>query len=156
IVRRSEISSGGVEVLWRFVYGRNCRSPARFTENRGAGLEARETLVVAGSEGEGSRMTDERRRQVEEIVSVVLGLPAAERAARLDSACGPDPELRRAVESLLEQEALAHAFLETPALEAVALALAREKSPAPAGSPTPDDAITGQVISHYRILEKVG
>jgi TolB-like protein/Flp pilus assembly protein TadD len=101
-------------------------------------------------------MTDERRRQVEEIVSVVLGLPAAERAARLDSACGPDPELRRAVESLLEQETLAHAFLETPALEAVALALAREKSPALTGGPTPDDAITGRVISHYRILEKVG
>jgi TolB-like protein/tetratricopeptide (TPR) repeat protein len=101
-------------------------------------------------------MTNERRRQVEEIVAVVLGLPTAERAARLDSACGRDPELRRDVESLLAQETLAHSFLETPAMEAAARALAREQTEASAGSRVADHAMTGHVVSHYRILEKVG
>jgi serine/threonine protein kinase/TolB-like protein/Tfp pilus assembly protein PilF len=93
-------------------------------------------------------MTDERRRQIEEIVTAMLVLPSAERAARLDSACGRDPELRQEVESLLAQETLAHGFLETPAIEAV--------TPARRQSEAADDAIAGEVISHYRILEKVG
>src|SRR5260370_4976366 len=101
-------------------------------------------------------MTDERRRQIEGIVTMVLRLPTAERAARLDSACGRDPELRSEVESLLAQETLADAFLETPAMEAAARALAREQCQALALSPAADDAMPGQVISHYRMLEKLG
>jgi TolB-like protein/tetratricopeptide (TPR) repeat protein len=101
-------------------------------------------------------MIDDRRRQIEEIVTAVLGLPAAERAARLDSACGRDPELRREVESLLAEETLAGTFLETPALAAAAQALAREQSQVLTRKVASDDAITGQIISHYRILEKVG
>ena len=101
-------------------------------------------------------MTDERRRQIEQIVTEVLGVPTAERATRLDSACGRDPELRREVEALLAEDTLAHAFLETPALEVVARALASEQSEALAASRTADGDITSQIISHYRILEKVG
>jgi len=93
-------------------------------------------------------MTDERRQQVEEILSVVLALPAAERTARLNLACGHDTELRHEVESLLLEETLAQGFLETPALDVVARALAQ--------GATADDVMTGQVISHYRVLEKVG
>jgi serine/threonine protein kinase/tetratricopeptide (TPR) repeat protein len=87
----------------------------------------------------------ERRRQIEDIVTEVLQLPGAERAAYLDGACAGDSELRREVDSLVAQESDAHRFLETPALEAGARALAGA-----------DDAIAGQVISHYRILEKIG
>ena len=71
-------------------------------------------------------MTGERRQQVEEIVMSLLPLGTSERAARLDLACANDPELRREVESLLAQESRADRFLETPALEAAARALARD------------------------------
>jgi serine/threonine-protein kinase len=91
-------------------------------------------------------MIDERRRQIEEIVTVVLGLPTKERAAHLDSVCADDSELRRNVESLLAQEPRAHAFLETPALEAAARALAREQS----------GALQGRTAGPYRIEALLG
>src|SRR6516164_9662315 len=84
----------------------------------------------------------ERRRQIEGIVTAVLRLPKAERAAYLGDACAGDPELRCEVDSMIARESEAHQFLEVPALEAEARALAGT-----------DDSIAGQVISHYRILE---
>jgi serine/threonine protein kinase/tetratricopeptide (TPR) repeat protein len=87
----------------------------------------------------------ERRRQIEGIVTAVLRLPKAERAAYLGDACAGDPELRCEVDSMIARESEAHQFLEVPALEAEARALAGT-----------DDSIAGQVISHYRILEKIG
>jgi len=69
-------------------------------------------------------MTGERRQQVEEIVTSLLELGTPERAARLDLACANDSELRREVELLLAQESRANRFLETPALDAAARALA--------------------------------
>ena len=71
----------------------------------------------------------ERRRQLADIVIAALSLTGDARAAHLASACGEDPELRREVESLLAQESRADAFLETPALEAAARALAAGDSP---------------------------
>src|SRR5215471_10946601 len=92
-----------------------------------------------------SPQSDQRRRQIEDLVTAVLRLPEAERAAYLDGACTGDSELRREVDSMVAQESAAHGFLDTPAFAAGARALAEA-----------DDAIAGQIISHYRILERIG
>jgi TolB-like protein/Flp pilus assembly protein TadD len=79
------------------------------------------------------------------MVTAVLRLPVAERAAYLDGACAADSALRREADSMVALESQAGRFLEKPALETEAQALAGA-----------DDAIAGQVISHYRILERIG
>jgi TolB-like protein/Tfp pilus assembly protein PilF len=88
----------------------------------------------------------EHRRQIEEIVIAALALKGTRRAAYLDSACGEDRNLRREVESLLAQESRADGFLETPALEAAARALAAGDSA----------ALGGRVVGPYRIDALLG
>ena len=88
----------------------------------------------------------ERRKQIEEIVIAALPLTGPERSAHLDSACGPDRELRREVESLLAQESRADAFLETPALELAARALADSNSA----------TLEGRTVGPYRIEALIG
>jgi TolB-like protein/Tfp pilus assembly protein PilF/predicted Ser/Thr protein kinase len=85
-----------------------------------------------------------RRKQVEDIVFAALAVTGPERAAYLDSACGGDLELRRDVESLLEQENRANTFLETPAFEATARALGDAA------------ALTGCTAGPYRIDALLG
>jgi serine/threonine protein kinase len=87
----------------------------------------------------------ERRKQIEEIVISALALTGPPRAAYLDSTCGDDGELRSAVESLLEQENRASTFLETPALEITARALAAA-----------DSALPGRTVGPYRIDAPLG
>ena len=91
-------------------------------------------------------MTGKRRQQVEELVTSLLELGTPERAARLDLACANDPELRREVESLLAQESRADRFLEKPALEGAARALARERP----------DVLAGRGVGPYRIDRLLG
>jgi serine/threonine protein kinase/tetratricopeptide (TPR) repeat protein len=91
-------------------------------------------------------MTGQRRQQIEEIVMSLLPLGTSERAARLDLACVNDSELRREVELLLAQESRADRFLETPALEAAAQALARDQS----------DVLAGRSVGPYRIDKLLG
>ena len=85
-----------------------------------------------------------RRRQIEEIVLAALALGGDARAAYLDSACGGG-ELRREVDSLLAQESRANVFLEVPALEAAARALADSDSATLTGAAGPYriDALLG-------------
>jgi TolB-like protein/Tfp pilus assembly protein PilF/predicted Ser/Thr protein kinase len=85
--------------------------------------------------------SDSRRKQVEDIVIAALAVTGPERAAYLDSACGGDRELRSGVDSLLAQENRANTFLETPAFEAAARALALGDS----------EALTGHTAGPYRI-----
>jgi len=86
-----------------------------------------------------------RRRQIEHLVTAALRLSGAERASFLEEACAGDTDLRGEVEALTAQDGRADEFFETPALEALAERLAYA-----------DDLPAGQVISHYRILEKIG
>jgi serine/threonine protein kinase/Tol biopolymer transport system component len=74
-----------------------------------------------------------------------------QRATFLREACAGDEDLRREVESLLAQEDGGDHFLEAPALEAAARALARDGAEAPKAA-----LLAGQTISHYRLLEKLG
>ena len=88
----------------------------------------------------------ERRKLIEEIVFAALPLKGDSRTAHLDSACGGDRELRSDVESLLAQESRANTFLETPALEVAARALAAGQSA----------AIEGRTVGPYRIEALIG
>ncbi len=97
---------------------------------------------MAGDEQQES----ERRKQIEEIVFAALALTGVRRTAHLDSACGDDRDLRREVESLLAQESRANAFLEAPALEAAARALAAGDSA----------ALAGHTVGPYRIDALLG
>jgi len=86
------------------------------------------------------------RSRIEEIVLTALELSGDQRAAYLETACGQDGELRREVESMLAQENRAQTFLETPALEAAARALA-------GGAPA---RIEGRTAGPYRIEALIG
>lgn len=91
-------------------------------------------------------MTGGRREQVEQIVIAVWELKSSERAARLDSLCGGDVELRSEVEALLAYESLVDRFLEAPALEVAAQSLAREQSA----------TLAGMTVGPYRIDSLLG
>ena len=57
-------------------------------------------------------MTPERWRKIEELYHEAAAQDPGARAAFLDSACGPDTELLREIESLLQRESRAENFLE--------------------------------------------
>jgi serine/threonine protein kinase len=78
--------------------------------------------------------------RVEKIFSAAAELPAAERAAYLDSACGADEELRREVESLFSHDGPSDPFVAA----AVAEAALTQKFP------------TGQMVCPYRISGILG
>ncbi len=61
-------------------------------------------------------MNLERWQRIEEICHEALEREPIERAPYLDDACAGDADLRRHVESLIEQQSAAEGFLEMPAL----------------------------------------
>ena len=76
-------------------------------------------------------MSGERQLQVERICQSALDLEGTARRRFLDSACEGDPALRRDVESLLAHEQTAEGFIQAPALEHVARALAKSATLGP-------------------------
>ena len=92
-------------------------------------------------------MDSDRWKQVDNLLQAALERPPGELAEFLRLACAGDETLEREVRSLLASQRQAGSFLESPALEVAARAIAVEGS---AGS------LTGQTISHYRIVEKLG
>lgn len=97
-------------------------------------------------------MDAERWKQVDGILQAVVEHSCEERDAILRQACGGDTALEREVLSLLKSDQQAGRFLECPAIEAAARALARQGS-----DRTDEDAFQiGQTISHYRIVHKLG
>jgi eukaryotic-like serine/threonine-protein kinase len=93
-----------------------------------------------------------RWRRVEDLYHALLNLPADERPAFLNDACRDDVALRQEVESLLSCEKPAENFLNKPAFEVVARIIAHDGSDRPKADPAP----SGTVISHFRVLEKLG
>jgi serine/threonine protein kinase len=89
----------------------------------------------------------ERWRQIERLHDAAQELEAGPREAFLDQACAGDQDLRREVESLLASVDGEEAYLEAPALQVAAKALAREQIRR--SSP-------GAMVSHYRILSRLG
>jgi serine/threonine protein kinase len=92
----------------------------------------------------------ERCKQIDRILRQALSQAPEDLKSFLDRACTGDGSLRLEVEQLLLHRQEAENFLETPALQVAAKALAEDSKNAPA----PD--LAGRLLSHYRILEKVG
>jgi serine/threonine protein kinase/Tol biopolymer transport system component len=95
----------------------------------------------------------ERWLKVESLYHGALEREASARPEFLRQACAGDESLLREVESLLAEEEPG-SFLGQPALDVAAQVLAEDQAPA-AGTASPE-AMLGRVVSHYRILEKLG
>ncbi len=90
-------------------------------------------------------MTPERWQHIDKLLEEALELEASERAAFLDQACAGDEAMRRKVEALLAAHGRAESFIETPAMEAAAQALAEQAR-----------SMVGRQLDHYRILSLLG
>src|ERR1035438_8958387 len=98
-------------------------------------------------------MDSDRWKQIDRLLQSVLERAPGEREAFLRQACGSDTALEREGRSLWMSQQQAGSFLESPAIEVAARALGREQNQeAHEGR----DLVAGQIISHYRILEKIG
>lgn len=91
-------------------------------------------------------MNRERWRQIEDLLQSALDLEPDERHAFLLESCAEDQELRREVESLLDQEAAARSFIESPAITRLAESIEQRGR----------SALVGRKISHYRIESLIG
>src|SRR3989475_9653544 len=91
-------------------------------------------------------MKPDRWQQVEELYHAALARPSESRAGFLRSGCGDDEELFREVESLLELESKAENFIEKPALEVAAKAVAADSG----------TSVIGKQIGNYQILSLLG
>src|SRR6516162_3637891 len=98
-------------------------------------------------------MESERWKRIESLLQAALEHPPDERDAFLRSACAGDEELDREVRSLLRSQHMAGSFLESPAMEVAARDLASERN---GGEPETGVFLAGRIISHYRIVEKLG
>ena len=89
-------------------------------------------------------MDAERWKQLDNLLQSALEWPVAERDAFLRNACAGDDALECELRSLLAVAPSAATFLEEGALQAEARAIAADRT------------LTGQTVSHYRVLEKLG
>jgi len=88
----------------------------------------------------------ERWQEIERLYHEALEREESQRTAFLRAACAEDDVLRQEVESLLAQESKAQ-FLETPALEAAAKALAENQSQC---------SLIGRQLGSYKIVSLMG
>src|SRR5215468_7073233 len=93
----------------------------------------------------GRRMTADRWRRVEQLYHAARERPPEERDRFLEGACAND-ELRAEVESLLQNDSEADVFLEAPALEITARALAEGRT----------RSMQDRTLGHYEISGFIG
>jgi serine/threonine protein kinase len=98
-------------------------------------------------------MQPERWQQIDRIFHAALKVEESRRTAFLEETCSGDEGLRLELERLLAHNAEAGSFLEAPALELAAEALADSMSGEPGCSSA---ALTGETFSHYRVLSRIG
>src|SRR5262245_36060923 len=99
-------------------------------------------------------MDPDRWNHVDQLLQSALEMPAVERDAFLRNACGGDKQLEAEVRSLLVAYDGADSFLSARAIDLAARELDGERSDD--GSRAGGDPLIGQVLSHYRIVEKLG
>jgi eukaryotic-like serine/threonine-protein kinase len=92
-------------------------------------------------------VTPERWQKLEDLYHQALAFDQIRRDEFLKQSCGGDEDLRKEVESLLAQEKEAEHFIESPALRLVSRLVA--------GPPEHGRDLTGSMVSHYRIIEKL-
>jgi serine/threonine protein kinase len=95
----------------------------------------------------------ERWRNVEHVYHAVREIDPGRRVAFLEGACAGDRALRDEIESLLDQEKDAKHFMDEPAVEFAARAIAKDRA---RGSANGAGMLVGKTFSQYRILERVG
>jgi len=95
-------------------------------------------------------MKPERWQKIELLCQAALAMKPGKREKYIEEACAGDESLRKEVADLLAQQSKVEDFLEDPAIEVLAKALAKEQENAPARD------LTGSTISHYRVVEKIG
>lgn len=91
-------------------------------------------------------MPPERWQRLKDLFHSALTIEAGQRASFLVEACADDPSLQVEVQSLLSSDETAADFIETPAFEMAAEALAGDGA----------DAMEGRRIGPYRIIREVG
>jgi hypothetical protein len=95
----------------------------------------------------------ERWKQVDKLLQSALQHSPGERAAFVHQACHGDEVLEQEVRSLLDSHQDAGSFLENPAIEVAARALALSQEQETRESL---DSLIGKTILHYRVIEKLG
>ncbi len=98
-------------------------------------------------------MDAERWKQVDSLLHAARVRPPDERDAFLRLTCVGDEALESEIRSLLSAQEHAGSFLENPAIDGAARAIALEPRH---DTSAIDGSLTGQTISHYRIVGKVG
>jgi len=97
-------------------------------------------------------MDAERWKQVDDLLQSALQVPADQQDGFLRQACANDTDLLQEVQSLLKAHQSAGSFLEPTAMNAAALAAAFDAT----SSVTAKPPMTGQTVSHYRVLGQLG
>jgi eukaryotic-like serine/threonine-protein kinase len=102
-------------------------------------------------------MDPERWKKIEDLLQSALQLPADQREAFVRQECSGDGELEQEVRSLLTSDREAKGFLQRPAIEVAARAITQAGD---SKTDHPSDhllhPLEGQIISHYRVLSKLG
>ena len=91
-------------------------------------------------------MKSDRWKQIDGILDAALEQEQHQRAAYLEQACEGNEELRREVESLLEAHEKAENFIEAPAMNVAAWALAQDRI----------KSLVGRQIGNYRTCDFLG
>ncbi|MEO7181109.1 MAG: protein kinase [Gemmatimonadaceae bacterium] len=103
-------------------------------------------------------MHSAREDRLERLFEKAMTLPPEQRAAFLERGCGADDELRTALAALVADAAEAHRFsarVLEPAIARVSEVVVGRRDSQPAGGDG-IDALLGQTIAHFQILEKLG
>src|SRR6266446_3274266 len=95
-------------------------------------------------------MERERWRQVEQVFHAALNVEESRRGDLVRQLCAGDEDLRREVESLLAHHNENGSFIETPAFAGAGVSPPRPRNL------NPESGLAATVISHYRILGKIG
>jgi eukaryotic-like serine/threonine-protein kinase len=95
-------------------------------------------------------MKTERWKLVDDLLQSALELIPERREEFLRQECGGDPALADEIRSLLTSHRRAGGFLQTPAAEVAARAMAADAAPSLAASRA------GQLVSDYRLLKMIG
>jgi serine/threonine protein kinase len=95
-------------------------------------------------------MNPERWQQIKKVYQSALGLDPGQREEFLKKACVGDESLFKEVTSLLAQDGKSEGLFDSPAVDAVAKAVAEEEVH------RPQQNLIGRTPLHYRIEEKIG